>query len=146
MKLLITICLGVTLFSPSPTPNSPFDQYSTIRWEDEMARLDNFAIQLQNDEKATGYILVVEEAGGCPGEAQARAVRAKRYVVEHRRVPSNRVIWRIEGYSEGLFTTLILAPRKMILPHPFVPSIAGKAGPLSKPCKVKLQQIKRSKW
>ncbi len=75
-------------------PTTPFDQYGAISWEDERARLDNFAIEVQSDEKLIGYILVFDAIGGCSGEAQAQAIRAKRYVVEHRHIAWNRVIWR----------------------------------------------------
>ena len=127
-------------------PNSPFDSYGAIRWEDEKARLDNFAIQVQNSEKYIGYILVVEAIGGCPGEAQARAIRAKSYVVDHRGVAANRVIWRVEGYRKELSTTLLLAPHEMILPYPVLSTIAGKVGPSNKTCKLNLDRIKRSRW
>ena len=113
-------------------PNTPFDQYGAISWEDEKAHLDNFAIQLQNDEKLIGYVLVFDSVGGCPGEAQARAIRAKKYVVEHRGVAWNRVIWRHEGYLEGLSTMLQPAPRESILPYPFLSTVAGKDGPLNR--------------
>jgi len=72
---------------PTTSPDRPFDSYGTIRWEDETARLDNFAIQLLNEEKLVGYILVYDKIGGCPGEATA--MRAKRYITEFRHVPWN---------------------------------------------------------
>ena len=113
------------------SPTTPFDQYGAISWEDEKARLDNFAIQVQNDEKLIGYILVFDAVGGCPGEAQARAIRAKRYIVEHRGLAWNRVIWRREGYLEGISTRLQPAPRQVILPHPFLSTVVGKDGALT---------------
>jgi hypothetical protein len=95
---LLSVALVVSWLTPNSepmVPDSPFDQYGTISWEDEQARLDNFAIQLQHWEKLIGNILVVETVGGCPGEAQARAIRAKRYLVEHRGVANNRLIWKV---------------------------------------------------
>jgi hypothetical protein len=85
------------------------DDYGDIRWKDEKARLDNFAIQLLNVESVTGYILMVAAFDGCPGEAQARAIRAKRYLIEHGGVPWNRVIWRVEGYERGSVIRIISA-------------------------------------
>src|ERR1051325_3043492 len=109
MRLLIAIPSAALLISLANWPgpgsfgrsalgDSLFDQYGAIRWKDEKARLNNFAIQLQQDEKLVGYILVFDAVGGCAGEAQARAIRAKRYVVEHRGISWDRVIWRREGY------------------------------------------------
>jgi hypothetical protein len=145
---LLSLALVLSWLTPNsaPVPETAFDMYGTIRWEDEKARLDNFAIQLQNKEKLIGYILVVEAVGGCPGEAQARAIRAKRYVVEHRGLATNRVIWRVEGYREELSTTLLLAPPEITLSYPLLSTIAGQAGPLSKSCKLKLLRIKKSRW
>jgi hypothetical protein len=86
------------------------DNYGAIRWEDEKARLDNYSIQLHHEKALIGYIFVFAQNGGCPGEAQARAIRAKRYIVEHRGVPWKQVIWRVEGYRPDLTTILQLFP------------------------------------
>ena len=154
MKLLTATCL-LSLFISIPrlptlelatSPDRLFDQYGAIRWPDEQARLDNFAIELQRDEKLVGYILVFESVGGCAGEAQARAIRAKRYVVEHRGVAWNRVIWRIEGYLEDISTILQPAPRGIVLPHPFLSTRAAKDGPPTRACRSKLQKIRVSRW
>ena len=128
-------------------PNSPFDSYAAIRWEDEKARLDNFAIAIHNYEKALGFILIYDETGGCPGEAQARAERAKRYLVERRGVPSNRVIWRREGYSGEIYTYLVIAPLGAYVPRPLYGSSNGQEvdGPMTRACRLKLQKIKRSR-
>ncbi|HJP91272.1 MAG TPA: hypothetical protein VJ875_04905 [Pyrinomonadaceae bacterium] len=127
-------------------PTQVFDQYGAISWENEKARLDNFAIQLQNDDRLTGYILVFDAVGGCSGEAQARAIRAKRYVVEHRGVGWNRVIWRREGYLDGLTTVLQPVPRELSLPFPLLSTVAGSDAPLNRGCKARLQRIKSSRW
>jgi hypothetical protein len=126
-------------------PDSKFDEYGTLAWEDEKARLDNFAIQLQNKENLIGYILVLDAVGGCPGEAQARAIRAKRYVVEHRGLPWNRVIWKVEGYQSDVSTGLVLAPREVIVPYPLRYTFPGKDGPLTKRCQKRLLQIANSR-
>jgi hypothetical protein len=34
----------------------PFDEYGSVCWEDEKARLDNFAVQLQNVDRSTSAI------------------------------------------------------------------------------------------
>src|SRR6185369_3346206 len=58
---------------PAPKPPVKFDEYGNIRFNDERARLDNYAIQLQNDPTGTGTIIVY---GSCEGEAQSRGDRA----------------------------------------------------------------------
>jgi len=153
MKLLITICLCGTLLSTPTTPfggkkpTSPFDEYGEIGWEDEKPRLDNFAIQLQQDSDLIGYVLVYDAAGGCAGEAQALAIRAKRYVVEHRGVPWNRVIWRQEGWQADIHTVLQPAKRNVIVPRPFLgPTVEANEGAATKACRSKISRIVRSKW
>jgi hypothetical protein len=143
---MVLVVSWLTTNSEPSAPDSPLDVYGTISWEDEKARLDGLGFQLQHWEKLIGYILVVEAVGGCPGEAQARAIRAKRYLVEHRGIPTNRLIWRVDGYREELSTTLLVALPEIILPYPFQSTISGKAGPLNKSCKLKLVRIKKSRW
>ncbi len=154
MKILIAVCLFTTLLSSTTAsfvhraavPTTPFDEYGEILWEDEKARLDNFAIQLLRDPDLIGYVLVYDAAGGCAGEAQARAIRAKRYVVEHRGVPWNRVIWRQEGWRADIHTVLQPAKRNLILPRPFRgPTVEAKDGAAIKACRAKIRTIVRSK-
>ncbi len=151
--LIFIIFLGSSLTALTGKPVSarpvlfdqPFDQYGAISWEAEKARLDNFAIQLQKDENLVGYIVVFDAVGGCPGEAQARAIRAKRYLVEYRGVAWNRVIWRRDGYLDGISTVLQPVPSAVTLPRPFLSTIAGKDGASTKRCKTKLRQIRNSR-
>ena len=56
--------------------------YDNICWEDEKSRLDNFAIQLQNQPDVKGYIIVYAGKESCAVEAQTRALRAKNWLVE----------------------------------------------------------------
>ena len=64
--------------SPVFEPTRPFDDFGDIKCEDEMARLDNFAIQLQNDPQSKGAIMVFTgKMAGAKwprrGETEARA-------------------------------------------------------------------------
>lgn len=160
MRPFISISLfAIFLFAPvsagapftSPLPTSPFDEYGEITWENEMARLDNFAVQLQNVPVFVGYIFVYDGVHGCAGEAQARAIRAKRYLVEYRGIAWNQVIWRPEGHLEGrsVSTVLIVAGRNMVLPRPFLYSdsvLPAAKGETSRVCQGKLRRIRMSKW
>jgi hypothetical protein len=84
----------------------PFDTYGDLAWEDEMARLDSFAIALLNDRRLIGYVTVYAGKDGCAGFAQARGMRAKKYLVEHRGVDWDRVIWKDAGYLEQPYVML----------------------------------------
>jgi hypothetical protein len=83
-------------------PNAPavkFDEYGDIRFDDEKARLDNYAIQLQNAPGAQAYIIGY---GTCAGDglcthtscivAQKRIDRAKDYLVTTRGIDAGRIM------------------------------------------------------
>ncbi len=157
VKLIIAaLCMAIVFESDASraealhnyaTPDRLFDEYGRIRWEDEQARLDNFAIQVTNEADAIGYIFVYDGANMCAGEAEARAIRAKRYIVEHRGVPWDRVIWRKDGYSGEFRTVLQPIPRGFAVTYPFL-GITTTLPPVhaKKNCKGTIAQIKRSKW
>ena len=145
----VSLLIGSTVLGNaelSMSPNSPFDSYGAIRWEDEKARLDNFAIALQNYEKSVGCILVYDDVGGCPGEAKARAIRAKRYMTEYRGIPWNRVWWRRDGFTKGISHTLLVVPEGASVPYPYRDSVEGVDGPATPACRERLQRIRKSRW
>ncbi|HEX8891032.1 MAG TPA: hypothetical protein VF779_17925, partial [Pyrinomonadaceae bacterium] len=60
-----------------------FDEYNDLKFDDEKARLDNFASALQDDPSATGYYFIW---GTCEGEGQRRADRAMDYLYKRRKI------------------------------------------------------------
>jgi hypothetical protein len=84
-----------------------YDEYGNIRFNDEKARLDNYAIQLQNAPSSTGVILAY---GTCAGEAQARADRAKDYLVNTRGIDASRLTTVDGGCKADLAVELWLVP------------------------------------
>jgi hypothetical protein len=97
---------------PTPTPIGPtqFDTYGRIARNDEKARLDNFAIQLQNDPGAQGYIIAYGGRRGAAGEAQTRADFAKNYLVNSRGIDPGRIVTVDGGFREEATTELWLVP------------------------------------
>jgi len=80
-----------TCSTPIKTPILPprkFDEYGNIRFNDEKARLDNFAIQLQNEPTSRGAIVGY---GSCDAEGMTRANRAKDYLVNTRGIDASRI-------------------------------------------------------
>ena len=133
MTRVITFLVAILVLSPvlfvegSASLTSPrkFDEFGDINCEDEMARLDNFAIQLQNSPSDTGYIIFYggpRFRGRRPkrGEAAARASRLKPYLVERRGLPSGRLIVVDGGYADQWRAELWINP-------------AGMQGPLATP-------------
>lgn len=84
---------------------SKFDEFGDIKCEDEMARLDNFAVHLQSGPGSKGVIIFY---GGRRfrgrlskrGEAAARASRTKTYLVQRRGIPADQVMVIDGGYAE----------------------------------------------
>ena len=72
-----------------------------IEEEAEMAYLDNFAIQITNDPNLIGYILIYSGEDSCRGEAEARALRMKDYLMQVRGVPWDKVMWKHAGRYQG---------------------------------------------
>jgi len=90
-----------TIPPPVPTPIAdPFDHYGNVSWESEMARLDNYAIAIENDPRMIAEIAVFGDKNGCSLNAQLRALRAKNYLVRRRGIDPNRIIWRDLGYLD----------------------------------------------
>jgi PKD domain len=86
------------------------DEYGNIRFNDEKARLDNFAIELQNDPTSQGYLICYGGQTGRTGEAQARCDRAKNYLVSTRGIDASRVVTVDGGYREALTVELWVVP------------------------------------
>ena len=94
-----------------PRPDSgreKFDEYGDIRFNDEKARLDNFAIQLQNEPTATGYMIGY---GNCAGEGMARVRRAKHYLVNTRGLKAGRLNTLDGGCLPNLIVQLFIVPQ-----------------------------------
>jgi len=96
-----------------------FDEYSDLPFEDEKARLDNFAIHLrQSEPKSVGYIIVYAGRRARVGEAKTRAERAKRYLVNVVGIASKRIVTIDGGHREQLETELYAVPPDLSAPTP----------------------------
>ena len=93
---------------PRAVPPTKFDEYGNIRFNDEKARLDNYAIQLQNAPGSTGTIIVY---GSCAGEAQQRGDRAKDYLVNTRGIEAGRITVVDGGCRTDLTVQLWIVPQ-----------------------------------
>ena len=67
-----------------------FDKYGNVGFDDEKARLDNYAIALQQEPSSQGYIIVFGRRGRA-AEAKKRADRAKGYLTELRGINWQRL-------------------------------------------------------
>lgn len=123
----IGLVLAVLVFcvpgSAALPPISKFDEFGDLNCESEMAHLDNFAIQLQNEPSARGLIIFYggrRFGGRLPkrGEAAARAARLKPYLVQRRGIPTEQVIVIDGGYAESWHVELWVVPPGASMPTP----------------------------
>jgi hypothetical protein len=85
-----------------------FDEYGDIAFNDEKARLDNVAIELQNEQGSTGYIIAYGGRRSRANEAIKRANRAKDYLVNTHGIEPGRVKTVDGGYREELTVELYI--------------------------------------
>lgn len=103
---------------PVPSPTRKLDEYGNIPFAHEKARLDNFAIELQSDPTARGYIIGYGGRRARAGEARRRLARAMRYLSTVRHIPAGQVVTIDGGYREDLTVELWIMPRSMTPPQP----------------------------
>jgi hypothetical protein len=120
-SLMLLVFIAGAASSPGFEPTRTFDEFGDIKCEDEMARLDNFAIQLQNEPQAKGVIVFYGGKtfrGRLPkrGEAEARAARLKPYLVNRRGIPNDQVVVVNGGYATEWRVTLWIVPQGAGLP------------------------------
>ena len=93
-----------------------FDEYSSLSFTDEKARLDNFAIRLLREPKMKGYIIIYSDQGMLSSEAQARAKRAKDYLVRARGLDAVRIVTVDGGRRERFEVELYALPSSISPP------------------------------
>lgn len=103
-----------------PIINKPrkFDEYYDIARNDEKARLDNYAIQLQSEPGSQGYIIVYPSRRAKPNDAQARAQRISDYLINTRGLDSHRVVITMGPQREDWLFELWVVPEGAPPPVP----------------------------
>lgn len=123
LPLFVTLVMETSVAAPAFAQETArlFDSYPDIRFNDEKARLDNFAIAIREEPGSRGYVVVYGQRACAPGEAKGRANRARRYLVNTRRMEADRVVTVTPGYRDGLSVELYLVPLGSTLP-PLTPT------------------------
>jgi len=131
-SLLIIICCVIVAHayaSTAPSEARKLDEFGDVCCEDEKARLDNFANELQNNPDVQGYIVFY---GGkryhfptCHnsrlllprrGEAEARVARLKPYMHDTQGIDPNRIVVVYGGYRDQWAAELWIVPKGAKLP------------------------------
>jgi hypothetical protein len=98
-----------------------FDEFPDIARNDEKARLDNFAIEMQNDQTATAYVIVYPgkaNKGGKRNEVQQHASRVVDYLVNSRQVDQHRIVTLVGPVRDQLGVELWITPQGATPPNP----------------------------
>ena len=83
------------------TYHRKYDEYGEISLREEKERLDNFAIQLKNETRVLGIIIVYGGLRAKRGDADARADRAKNYLINKHGIEAERIMTITGGNVEG---------------------------------------------
>lgn len=87
-----------------------FDQYGKLAFRDELARLDNFVIELQNDPGAQGYVIAYEGQRSRARTASARLKRIRNYLINKRGIEAGRIVAVEGGFRLKTETELWMVP------------------------------------
>jgi hypothetical protein len=96
--------------APAIVCGIPFDVYGDLTFEDEKARLDNFAIQLSQVPQLSGQILMSAGQETFKNETTERLARAKSYLVNVRNTDPNRIVTTDCGFTKELIIRLYIVP------------------------------------
>jgi hypothetical protein len=123
----------VIALPPPPVNSRRFDAFPSIAFDDDKARLDNFAIELQNDPTATGYVIVYSGKTSRAGQADRLGARTIDYLTQARGIDSHRVVLVNGGYRETDYFEFWLVPQGAQPPQPtptVQPSEVRPGGPV----------------
>jgi len=95
-----------------------FDEYYDIARNDEKARLDNYAIELQSEPGRQGYIIVSPARKAKSRDAQQRAERISDYLINSRGIDPSRFTAKIGTARDSWLTELWVVPQGSAPPVP----------------------------
>jgi hypothetical protein len=107
-----------TVQFPIPLNCRRFDEFPALARNDEKARLDNFAIELQNDPASTAYVIVYPGQRGRAGAVQSHTSRIVDYLVNSRGVDSGRIVTLVGPARPELLVDLWICPQGAAAPTP----------------------------
>ena len=110
VAVALTLGSGALSQERSPTSRKVDEFIGEVDYEDLMARLDNFAIELQNQPGVQGHIIVYRSRRDPPSVSQRYALLAKDYLVKTRGVDRNKLVTVDGGMSGCLMYELWIVP------------------------------------
>jgi len=95
-----------------------FDQFQSVAFDDDKARLDNLAIELQNTPDSIAYIIVYGGRTSRTGQADRLGQRTVDYLTAQRGVDAHRVVIINGGYRDTDFIEIWVCPPGAKTPQP----------------------------
>ncbi len=100
-----------------PVSARKFDEYGALALKDQEPRLDNFAIELQNDPMTQAYVITYGGRRSTRGTAIARIKTVNTHLMTTRGIDSNRIVALDGGYREEPTTELWIVPDGAVPPQ-----------------------------
>src|SRR6185369_16972252 len=108
---------GVSI--PLPQAKSrKFDEFPAISRNDEKARLDNYAIEIQNDPTSTAYVVIYPLRSGKSANAQRHTAQIMDYLVNSRGIDAHRIVTLVGGARDSMQIELWSCPQGATPPKP----------------------------
>lgn len=106
-----------------------FDECNNCTFDDQKARLDNLAVELQNDPSTRGYILAYGGRMSPIGQVEKLMSRARDYLVTQRGIDASRLVVVNGGFREEDSVELWVVPSGATAPQPTPTVQAGEVNP-----------------
>lgn len=114
---------------PRENPSRQFDVCCSCSFDDQKARLDNLAVELQNDPSTTTYVIAYGGRRSRMGQADLLGTRARDYLTSQRGIDASRIIVLNGGFREEDCVELWIVPSGATPPQPTPTVSAGEVRP-----------------
>jgi hypothetical protein len=119
----------IIIKKPPVVECKPFDQFQSVAFDDDKARLDNLAIELQGAPDAQAYIIVYAGRTSRAGQADKLGKRTTDYLINQRGVDARRITVINGGYRDTDFIEIWICPPGAKTPQPTPTVQPGDAQP-----------------
>jgi hypothetical protein len=106
-----------------------FDECNSCSLDDQKARLDNLAVELQNDPSTRAYILAYGGRMSPLGQVEKLMSRSRDYLITQRGIDASRIVVVNGGFREEDSVELWIVPSGAATPKPTPTVQAGDVNP-----------------
>lgn len=114
-----------------------FDECNSCSLDDQKARLDNLAVELQNDPSTRAYVLAYGGRMSPYGQVEKLMSRSRDYLITQRGIDASRIVVVNGGFREEDSVELWIVPSGAAAPTPTPTVQAGDVNPGKKPTRRK---------